>query len=246
MIGSVVVLPFVFCDPSRKLIEFSRNGLGMHLGPCQLLQMPMMLLRKQESLVSEFSQSTRCHQLVLKHNLIFTRRSAWDVLKNEYLAYQKHIIALSEPVASSSRSAQSQSNPPEGFVPRDTPHVTQESVLANQPEIYDQPSTFPKGCLAFVTNIHPETNRTTLKALFSLPFSGSSDGGGIDYVDFQKGMDSVGSTLNAFTGFHIISYTPHIVPCPPPNSCSRPYIRVLLQIKRRRPIQRTRFSGFTS
>lgn len=57
-------------------------------------------------------------------------------------------------------------------------------------------SPYPLGCLLFVRNVHPETNKTTLKTLFSSGLTaGGAEGGvlpeGIDYVDFNKGMDSV-------------------------------------------------------
>ena len=57
--------------------------------------------------------------------------------------------------------------------------------------------TFPLGCLIFVKNIHPQTNKTTIKELLSRTFSSHTsqdivqDGGGVDYVDYQKNMDTV-------------------------------------------------------
>ena len=37
-------------------------------------------------------------------------------------------------------------------------------------------------------NIHLDTNKTTLKSLFPQAFQ---DGGSLDYVDFNRGMDTV-------------------------------------------------------
>ena len=37
-------------------------------------------------------------------------------------------------------------------------------------------------------NIHPDTNKTTLKSLFAQAFQ---DGSSLDYVDFSRGMDTV-------------------------------------------------------
>ncbi|CCM03341.1 uncharacterized protein FIBRA_05470 [Fibroporia radiculosa] len=58
----------------------------------------------------------------------------------------------------------------------------------------DLSAPFPRGCLVFVRNVHPESNKTTLRALFSQMFSAWSPdeklSGGVDYVDFNKGMDS--------------------------------------------------------
>jgi len=54
-------------------------------------------------------------------------------------------------------------------------------------------SPYPLNCLVFVRNIHPETNKTTLRKLFSTAFgvaSSNNQAEGLDYVDFTKGMDS--------------------------------------------------------
>jgi hypothetical protein len=58
------------------------------------------------------------------------------------------------------------------------------SVLADAP--------FPPGCLLFVRNVHPQTNRTTVRALLSqaLVRKGMS-ADNVDYVDYTKGMDTV-------------------------------------------------------
>ena len=55
---------------------------------------------------------------------------------------------------------------------------------------YDEPS-FPAGCLLFVKNLHPQTNKTTLKKLFEHTLESSVGKGGVDYVDWSKGMSSV-------------------------------------------------------
>jgi hypothetical protein len=59
--------------------------------------------------------------------------------------------------------------------------------------VIDQWSLYPYGCLLFVKNVHPETNKTTLRALFSHAFKTCLDNAGdaLDYVDFNKGMDTV-------------------------------------------------------
>ena len=59
--------------------------------------------------------------------------------------------------------------------------------------------TYPLGCLVFVRNVHPETNKTTLRSLFlharGPTVNGIEDGkkydGGLDYLDYTKGMDCV-------------------------------------------------------
>ena len=58
-------------------------------------------------------------------------------------------------------------------------------------------STYPPGCLVFVRNVHPETNKTTLRSLFLHAIGstgvevGKKDDDGLDYLDYTKGMDSV-------------------------------------------------------
>lgn len=57
--------------------------------------------------------------------------------------------------------------------------------------------TFPVGCLMFLKNIHPQTNKTTIKELLSRALADHAgtgvlqDGSGVDYVDYQKNMDTV-------------------------------------------------------
>ena len=58
-------------------------------------------------------------------------------------------------------------------------------------------STYPPGCLVFVRNVHPETNKTTLRGLFLHAKGptgiegGKKDDDGLDYLDYTKGMDCV-------------------------------------------------------
>jgi hypothetical protein len=63
-------------------------------------------------------------------------------------------------------------------------NIRTASVLADAP--------FPPGCLLFVRNVHPQTNRTTVRALLSqaLVRKGMS-ADNVDYVDYTKGMDTV-------------------------------------------------------
>jgi len=61
-------------------------------------------------------------------------------------------------------------------------------------------SAYPPGCLVFIRNAHPETNKTTLRSLFSHAREERVESGdpgrktdedGIDYLDYKKGMDCV-------------------------------------------------------
>ena len=54
---------------------------------------------------------------------------------------------------------------------------------------------FPQNRVVFARNIHPETNKTALRKLFSAAFINhpvdNSDGDPLEYVDYQKGLETV-------------------------------------------------------
>lgn len=86
-------------------------------------------------------------------------------------------------------------------LPHDAPERDQYIPLKDPPVNSDTPlinlsSQYPPSSLVFVRNIHPETNKTTLRNFFATSLKGSLADGtiqsdGLDYVDFNKGMDSV-------------------------------------------------------
>ncbi|KAF8520775.1 hypothetical protein BU17DRAFT_46252 [Hysterangium stoloniferum] len=119
-------------------------------------------------------------------------KEKWDVLKSEYLAYQKQLLAQvsenPEPLTNISLTPKERSPPTQ--VVRSMPSVPR-SVSSAQEEEEDaqMPSSwFPQNCLLFVRHVHPDTNKTTLRALFTgaLPLTKNT----VDYVDFNKGIDS--------------------------------------------------------
>lgn len=111
-------------------------------------------------------------------------RASWDELQEEYLAYRQTIMDALAYVEQENGNA---ADDPEA--------VFEEPAVPPAPShlpTTDLWSLYPQGCLVFVRNIHPETNKTTLRALFSQAFTGSEvSGAGLDYVDFSKGMDTV-------------------------------------------------------
>jgi hypothetical protein len=104
----------------------------------------------------------------------------WDQLQEEYLTQRQRIIDAINTPKDTHIGPSSHPPPLEGH--------------ADLPPL-DTSAPYPPGCLIFVRNVHPETNKTTLRKLFSSAFK-DLDGGskeGLDYVDFNKGMNSVSS-----------------------------------------------------
>ncbi|KAF5324654.1 hypothetical protein D9611_004386 [Ephemerocybe angulata] len=143
-----------------------------------------------------------------------TSKSNWEALRAEYLLYRQQLIeeinahqdnslpepshgqagglapkapsAETAPVLKRPLKAEAGMNNMRHSPPQEGPTNSKESDIT-----LDSP--YPYGCLVFIKNIHYETNKTTLKTLFGKALSGESErlkGGGIDYVDFNKGMDT--------------------------------------------------------
>jgi hypothetical protein len=61
-----------------------------------------------------------------------------------------------------------------------------------EPTMFPPDAPFPPGCLVFVRNVHPHTNRTALRGLLGRALAERGLAmETIDYVDYTKGMDSV-------------------------------------------------------
>ncbi|KAI0071825.1 hypothetical protein K474DRAFT_491243 [Panus rudis PR-1116 ss-1] len=120
-------------------------------------------------------------------------KSRWDKLNEEYLAYRQRII---------DQLAQEEMSRPSAEVHDDDPvEETREQKPAppipdTHPPATTLFSSYPLGCLVFVRNVHPETNKTTLRGLFSKAFArpdaAVSSTDGLDYVDFNKGISGLG------------------------------------------------------
>ena len=109
-------------------------------------------------------------------------KASWEGLKVEYLAHRQHLMSE---VAEGAAVLQDETEVHESSSDVDFHQFPQDALMDTQP----QPSRFPEGCLIFVRNIHPDTNRTTLRALFNSLSTSSNDA--VDYVDFTKGIDTV-------------------------------------------------------
>jgi hypothetical protein len=104
-------------------------------------------------------------------------KARWDELKDEYLAYRQQLL---DEIAASEDGAS---------VPAADRNHSPERSIHNSSLQSNTSSLYPHGCLIYVRNVHPETNKTTLRTLFTSAVGGSPEI--LDYVDFTKGMDSV-------------------------------------------------------
>jgi hypothetical protein len=149
----------------------------------------------------ESSMDTEVHREAVKFGFRTLPKRRWEELQEEYLSYRRRLLAAETPVTDVpqvdgfSRTSERKSSVSPS---RNDPPPAIMSVRT------DHPPSYPTGCLVFVRNVHSETNKTTLRTLFSAAFQAgpaddqlSSDG--LDYVDFTKGMDSVRLTHTAPT-----------------------------------------------
>lgn len=122
-------------------------------------------------------------------------KARWDALKEEYLAHRQRLldqIAQSEPepipeAEPTDVDSYHGRGRDQGWGNREHAAHTPPAPVAEH-EYTDPDAPFPPGCLVYVRGVHPETNRTTLKALFAARGFGSD---ALDYVDYSKGMGTV-------------------------------------------------------
>lgn len=146
-----------------------------------VLDSPQHVLKLAQDYPWEGSPSgPHLDQAAVKFGLRALPNASWNILKEEYISYQQRLLseAAEEAIALELPAMQSQSH---------NPLNQSEATLSSEGE--SRSSWYPQNCLVFVRNIHPGTNKTTLRALFQGFLSPSE--GGVDYVDFNKGIDSV-------------------------------------------------------
>ncbi|KAH8092465.1 hypothetical protein BXZ70DRAFT_898273 [Cristinia sonorae] len=132
-------------------------------------------------------------------------KARWDQLKEEYLARRAKLVEQISSQASQHTAGQHENEDGEGEEYEDEEAPAPQPVAAKRKRsltpVPDVPSAnittiyspYPYNCLVFVKNIHPETNKTTLRTLFASAFDKAqvgNGGDGLDYVDFTKGMNS--------------------------------------------------------
>ena len=115
----------------------------------------------------------------------------WDRMKEEYLNLQqkllKKVIDVSNKSQNGPVSHRRQRPVSSGRV------ATSASGVEKVDTIDAERRDYPLGCLVFVKNIHPDTNKTTLKGLFADVIDIKPEA--IDYVDYTKGLDTVRSLI---------------------------------------------------
>ncbi|KAF4575385.1 hypothetical protein EYR40_004870 [Pleurotus pulmonarius] len=127
-------------------------------------------------------------------------QARWDELKEEYLSYRKTLIERAHDDGAPPNILPTPTSDPGKAKPEPEPEhqtlPTSTVAPAPGPREDDSPprpsldDPYPYGCLVFVRNVHPATNKTTLRALFASVFSDTDTREAIDYVDFTKGMDT--------------------------------------------------------
>lgn len=170
----------------------------------------------------ETGEETEIAKEALKFGFRTLPKARWDELKAEYLLYRTQLVdeinkfqdksdaALGQIVGGTLLSMLSDGEETRplsvaGKTKRQSEKVaeldkegeegsTEHQTGDNGSPVIDQWSPYPYGCLLFAKNVHPETNKTTLRALFSQASKAAScldnAGDALDYVDFNKGMDT--------------------------------------------------------
>ncbi|KAJ7706870.1 hypothetical protein B0H17DRAFT_571391 [Mycena rosella] len=128
-------------------------------------------------------------------------KARWDELNAQYLSYRAKLLAdiqeeeAEVPVAPALPTAAP-------FQNRREP--TRKAPPVDEPIAFVSTMSYPRNCLVFVRNIHPETNKTTLRTFFARAVDAKD---AIDYVDFNKGMDSC--YLRLTSASHAKSFADH-------------------------------------
>ncbi|KAI0065850.1 hypothetical protein BV25DRAFT_1913284 [Artomyces pyxidatus] len=132
---------------------------------------------------------------VMKSGLRILPKQRWDELQEEYVSYRQQLldqIAKSANVAPPAPTGKLAlvTNPNHSSDP--PLQHTKESPPEPKAKLLDETAPYPPNCVIFIRNVHPETNKTTIRSLFSSAFDAQSglSADGLDYVDYNKGLDT--------------------------------------------------------
>lgn len=116
-----------------------------------------------------------------KYGVRVITKAQWEELRDEYLVYRTQLLnVIHEEGRKSGTNVQRK------------PGITKSSLPpsgSNGPSHSVGLEDYPRGSLILARNVHMATNKTTLRRLFCSAVGVSQDA--LDYVDFNKGMDSV-------------------------------------------------------
>ena len=116
-----------------------------------------------------------------KYGVRVITKCRWEELRDEYLSYRLQLLnTIHEEERKPGATIRSEPRAVEPILSSSVSDGLSHSAV---------PQDYPRGCLVFARNIHTETNKTTLRKLFSSTVGFPPDV--LDYVDFNKGMDSV-------------------------------------------------------
>lgn len=127
-------------------------------------------------------------------------KARWEGLRAEYLLYRQQLVdeinQQQDAEAARRGVRELESRPSEALETKDSQmdglkrKRSESSTGRTDHEVSG--SQFPSGCLVFVRHVHPDTNRTTLRTLFSRAWEESSANKDvIHYIDYGKNTDTV-------------------------------------------------------
>lgn len=154
-------------------------------------------LQDKDAVSSEVREAT-------KHGFRAISKARWEQLNAEYLQWRHKL--LDEIAKGEARQPAPVAAEAESILQLDTDEDHQIDLgepaksMAMSPQ-QDPSAPYPNRCLVHARHVHPETNKTTLRKLFSKAFlqegTQQNEAVGIDYVDFNKGMDTVSNQSKA-------------------------------------------------
>ncbi|KAG5636960.1 hypothetical protein H0H81_006264 [Sphagnurus paluster] len=145
------------------------------------------------------------HSDAVKFGFRALSKTRWEHLKSEYLAYRGRLVAEINAY---------QEDISVLVLPVNSALPAELETTKSDTKLLDPSSPYPPNSLVFVRRLHPETNKTTLRKLFATALAGTDDsqGDGVDYVDYSKGMDSCHLRLS--TPGHAQRLVEHFTKCP--------------------------------
>jgi len=124
-------------------------------------------------------------------------KARWEELRAEYLLHRQQLVDEVNQYQDEEESRRQKGSLDEGPLKEDDKAASSskrkqlpESAAQSQNDAEIHPnSPYPTACLVFIRHVHPETNKTTLRTLFSQAWAESDNA--IDYIDYSKNTDSV-------------------------------------------------------